>query len=224
MNEAGAVVTSQRNRMIEAGLRLLESEGPAVLRARRIAAEVGASTMAVYTHFDGMPGLVHAIVIEAFHRFDRAMAAMPRTDDPVADLFLIGEAYHSYARAHPQRYRLMFGLAPSTPPADLTPPDAGPAGKAAFGQLVEVVERIRASGRIGAEDPNIVASRIWSLIHGAVLLELAGYLDAEQDVIDSIVQPATADLLAGMGDHRDNLDASIARARRLLAETAPTSE
>ena len=32
------------------------------LSTRKLAAEVGTSTMAVYTHFGGLPGLVHAVV------------------------------------------------------------------------------------------------------------------------------------------------------------------
>ena len=54
--------SSPRERLVEAGTRLLERDGPEALQARKVAAEIGASTMAVYTHFGGMNGLLEAII------------------------------------------------------------------------------------------------------------------------------------------------------------------
>ena len=50
--------SSPRERLVEAGTRLLERDGPEALKARKVAAEIGVSTMAVYTHFGGMNGLL----------------------------------------------------------------------------------------------------------------------------------------------------------------------
>jgi AcrR family transcriptional regulator len=43
--------------------------------ARKVAAEIGASTMAVYTHFGGMNGLLEAIIAASFERFGAALAS-----------------------------------------------------------------------------------------------------------------------------------------------------
>src|SRR5947208_7889177 len=100
----------QRSRMLETAVRLLEDGGPETLQARRLTAEVGTSTQAVYTLFGGMPGLFEALVAEGFGRMARHITAVPETDDPVADFFAQGWAYVDWALAHPQLYRLMFGL------------------------------------------------------------------------------------------------------------------
>jgi AcrR family transcriptional regulator len=95
-----------RERLIEAGIRLLEREGPQALQARKVAEEMGTSTMAVYTHFGSMTGLLDAIAGEAFARFAQALTEGPETDDPVADFFVMGINYRRFSLANPQRYKL----------------------------------------------------------------------------------------------------------------------
>ncbi|MBO0840714.1 MAG: TetR/AcrR family transcriptional regulator, partial [Sciscionella sp.] len=161
-------MTSPRQRLIDAGIRLLEDCGPEALQARKVAAEVGASTMAVYHHFGGMAGLLEQIAREALIRFGQAMKRVPRTDDPVADLMALGMAYRDYALANRQRYRLMFGAtAPGTgrllgrenPVVDTASPTGEPALDSAYEQLVEVVRRSMAAGRIRDDDAIIVAGQ-----------------------------------------------------------------
>jgi AcrR family transcriptional regulator len=73
--------SSPRERLVEAGTRLLERDGPEALKARKVAAEIGASTMAGYTHFGGMNGLLEAIIAASFEWFGAALASAPTTDD-----------------------------------------------------------------------------------------------------------------------------------------------
>jgi AcrR family transcriptional regulator len=113
-----------RGRLIEGGLRLLEREGLSTLSVRKLAAEVGTSTMAVYTHFGGMTGVIDAVADEAFARFTRALTDIEQSDDPVADFFIMGANYRQFALANPQRYQLIFGatspMAVADHRADLT--------------------------------------------------------------------------------------------------------
>ncbi|HEY0806715.1 MAG TPA: helix-turn-helix domain-containing protein, partial [Pseudonocardiaceae bacterium] len=77
------------NALVDAAARLLAEEGPAALSTRRLAAAVGTSTMAVYTHFGGMDDLVRAMVREGFARLHERMARVRATDDPVADVITL---------------------------------------------------------------------------------------------------------------------------------------
>lgn len=206
---------SPRDRLIEAGTRLLESEGPESLQARKVAAEIGASTMAVYTHFGGMNGLLEAIVSAAFERFGAALASAPKTDDPMADFFVMGHAYRQFALASPQRYRLMFGLAA---PQKLHVPEM-PVATATFDQLVTAVERIVATGRIRADDTVDLAGRIWSMIHGVVLLELVGTFEQDGRALTHILSPMTIDMFVGMGDSRESAELSLRRAADAIKKT-----
>src|SRR3954469_24336653 len=89
----------QRERMLEAAVRMLEDAGPEALQARTLTAEIGASTQAVYTLFGGMPGLFEALAAEGFARFARYVEEVPETDDPVADFFTKGAAFCDWAFA-----------------------------------------------------------------------------------------------------------------------------
>ncbi len=104
-----ATVSDTREQLVEGGIRILERDGISALSARKLAAETGTSTMAVYTHFGGMTDVIDAIASEAFARFTRALTEVEQTDDPVADFFVMGVRYREFALANPQRYQLMFG-------------------------------------------------------------------------------------------------------------------
>lgn len=204
-----------REQLIDAGIRLLEQDGPEALNARNLAAEIGASTMAVYTHFGGMAGLYEAIMLEGFVRFGKCLTEVPRTDDEIADLMALGLAYRDYALAYPQRYRLMFGItAPGTGIPighDLTTegtPTVLAEVNATFEELVDTVRRAMTAGRIRQDDEISVAGQVWSMIHGYVLLELAGVFGSEWKGVLEVLGPFTVNLLVGLGDEREAAEAS----------------
>jgi AcrR family transcriptional regulator len=207
-----------RGRLIEAGIRLLEQHGPQALQARKVAAEVGTSTMAVYTHFGGMAGLIDAIAGEAFVRFGRALTEVPQTDDPVADFLAMGIAYRRFALANPQRYQLIFGIGSpgdSTDRTDMTVTGtaiARPDRAVSFEALVTVVRRMTGAGRIRDDGELPIAGRMWSVIHGAVTLELAGFFGREGHGPVQVLAPMMIDLLVGMGDDRDAATQSMTAA------------
>nr|WP_240962965.1 TetR/AcrR family transcriptional regulator [Antrihabitans stalactiti] len=155
--------------MIQAAARLLDEEGPSALSTRRLATEVGMSTMAVYTHFGGMPDLIRAVVQEAFDRFGAHLNAVERSDDPIADLARLAVAYRTNARTNPHLYAVMFAGGH----AENTGEVAG--ALATFQILVDTVTRAIEAGLLRPGDPLIVAGQLWSALHGFTLLELAGF-------------------------------------------------
>ena len=188
-----------RRRLVEAAADLLSEEGPGALSARRLAREAATSTMAVYTHFGGMPALVRAVVAEGFTRlYDRVAQAEPADDgaDPLADLVVAGTAYRAFALAEPHLYLVMFGSA-SLGEYRLTE-DELEVGLAAFGQLVAVVERVMAAGAIRPGDPAAVAGQFWAALHGYVMIELSGLSHVVDDPEAEILQPLLANLLAAL--------------------------
>jgi AcrR family transcriptional regulator len=207
-----------REQLVEAGMRVLERDGMAALSARKLAAETGTSTMAVYTHFGGMTGLIDAIAGETFVRFTAALTEVEQTDDPVADFFVMGVHYREFALANPQRYQMMFGTSADSLDrhhADLTV--TGSASDRAefavsFEALLEVVRRMIGAGRIRDDGASVVAGRLWCLTHGAVLLEIAGFFGHEGHGVTEILAPITVDVLVGMGDDRKRTNQSLTEA------------
>ncbi len=166
---------SVRVALIEAAAQLLASEGLPALSIRRVATTVGCSTMAVYTHFGSKEDLVQEIVREGFARLHAELSAVDHTSDPVADLVNLGDAYRRNALANSHLYRVMFDLNPLALTDPAAHADPGGLGLDAFGALVDAVARCVDAG-VMAGDPSRLALLVWSAVHGAVSLELAGFL------------------------------------------------
>jgi AcrR family transcriptional regulator len=205
----------QRRRLLDAATAAVEASGPEVLRARALAAEVGASTQVLYTLFGGMPGLFEAIVAEGFARFARHVDSVPATDDPVADFFAKGGSYCEWALAHPQLYRLMFGLTGGElrHHAGLEVAVAGavantPQAQAALDVLVGSMARVTQSGRIDSSDPVGPAGQFLSATHGWLLLEIGGAFGPDGGGLE-IIRELGVNLMVGLGDSREAATASM---------------
>jgi AcrR family transcriptional regulator len=211
---------STRDRLVAAALTVLEREGPAAIQARTLAAEIGASTMAVYTHFGGMPKLIEAMMREGLARFAEHTRGVPHTDDPMADLIAGGLAYGEFAMQHPQLYRLLFGLtdlggAHKLPANAATPWDLAE-GVDALSVLVSAVERVIEAARIRPQNPTAAATQILSATHGFVLLAMTGFIDPKrlQDPqgLQQVMVPMAINLMVGLGDTRRRAERSLAAA------------
>lgn len=213
-------VRSVRHEMLHAAVGLLDSDGPDALQTRKVAGAAGTSTMAVYTHFGGMRGLIAAVAEEGLRQFDEAQTVL-RTDDPVADLVVTGAAYRRYAIERPHMYRLMFG---STSAHGIN----APAGNVltltvaeieqhhpSFAHVVRVVRRCMLAGRITAggadDDASVVATaaQFWALIHGFVMLELAGYYGDDGSAVAPVLTAMTSNLLVALGDTAERVAQSV---------------
>jgi AcrR family transcriptional regulator len=197
MSSTGSEEPDVRRRLIEVAADVLGEEGPAALSARRLARDAGTSTMALYTHFGGMPGLVQAVVEEGFRRLYDRVDAVELTDDPIADLAASAAAYRSNALANPHLYSVMFGSA-SLGRYRLHDEELE-VGLAAFGQLVGLIERAMESGGLRRAEPAPVAAQFWTALHGFVVLEIADFYRLIDDPETQVLQPMLGHLLAGLG-------------------------
>ena len=184
-----------RRRLVDSTIGILRAEGVEAVQARRLAAELGTSTKAVYHYVGGMPQLMDAVADEGFQLVDRALDACGRSRDPVKDIARMGLAYRSFALDNPPLFRLMYG----TPRL---------AAGSAVDLVAEAVGRAREAGRITARVTDPVAVELWTLVHGYVSLERAGTLDASVD-LEAVFAPMMVNHLVGLGDERR-------RARRSL--------
>jgi len=209
------IQAEQRRRLVAVTLQRLDERGVEALRARELSAEVGASTQALYTLFGGMPGLIEAAVGEGFVGLAGHVDAVPESDDPVADHLVRGWAYTDWALAHPQLYRVMFGV---TDPAlrhhvavEATLAGAhlaGGDGRTALDVLVRSVEQMIVAERLRPADALPVARQFLSATHGYVLLELAGAIGEPGAGLADMAGLAV-NLLVGLGDTRETAEGSL---------------
>jgi len=205
--------------LVDAAARLLAEEGPAALSTRRLAAAVGTSTMAVYTHFGGMDDLVRAMVREGFARLHDRMARVRVTEDPVADVITLGHAYRDNALDYPHLYSVMLGG--SALGGFALTDDDRQHGRYTLLVLVDAVARAMAAGRFRTEDTQLVAQQMWIALHGLVTLDLGGYLVPPYDA-ETCLDAQLRALMLGAGDEVDAVERSMARARRRRNRTAAT--
>lgn len=161
-----------RTRLLEEASAIVATSGAPALTVRDLASRAGTSPSAVYSLFGSRDDLVRAVGDEAFARFAERLAAVPRTDDPGADLLGLGLAYRENALAGPHFYRVMFGASG----AGLQDGTRGPAtASATFGVLRDAVARVLGADTdtVAAEEP---ALGLWAVVHGLVELELGGLL------------------------------------------------
>lgn len=207
-----------RTALIDVAARLLAEEGPSALSTRRIAADAETSTMAVYTHFGGMSGLVREIVHEGFSRLQNDFSLVKQTDDPVADLCVHGRAYRGNAVANAHLYAAMFG-GESLSGFELTEDDRQH-GRYVLTAIVECVGRCVETGRFRPADPAMVAHHLWFAMHGLVNLELGGYLIDPWGAAECL-ETQLVGLVVGAGDDFDAATGSVAAsAERFAAELA----
>jgi AcrR family transcriptional regulator len=186
--------STPREALLEAAARLLAEKGPDALTTRRLAAEIGASTMAVYTWFGNMPNLMRALYRECFVRFGDHLRAVPTTADCRADLQALSLAYRSFALDNPNFYEIMFGHYARA----FTPDDEDVAlALSTLTILVDGVARCTEEGYLVGEAGGL-ALQMWAAAHGAVSLELAMLPGSPLFASGQVYQAVVSSLFAGM--------------------------
>ncbi|MBI2169242.1 MAG: TetR/AcrR family transcriptional regulator [Actinobacteria bacterium] len=193
--------------LIETAARLVAQEGPDALTTRRLASEVGTSTMALYTHFEGMDDLLRAVRLEWFNRLSNHLAEVPQTADPVADLAAVGWAYFFSAVENEHMFRI-------TVVEPLPDPGVATHATEAFGVLVNSVQRCTDEGRLRPGDATARALQIWMMGNGVLVACTAGFITVD-DAIDHFYEMARS-LLTTFGDDPESAKKSFARGRRRM--------
>lgn len=186
-----------RATLIDAAARLVAEGGPRSLSARLLAREAGTSTMAVYTYFGSMSAIVREIVHDGFARLQRLFNLVEPTDDPVADMALLGRVYRHNAVTNRYVFEVMFGGS-SLAGFALTEADRQH-GRYTLTTVIDCARRCAAAGRFRPEDPVLKAHHMWLGVHGTVLLDLGGYLIPPYDA-SQCFESQLVSLMIGAGD------------------------
>jgi AcrR family transcriptional regulator len=153
--------------------------------------------MGVYNRFGSKTGLVAAVLVRGFDGL--ADAIRVREDaDPAGRLSACGRSYRRFALANPQHYEAMFGSGvDSADRAAAFSEELKGHATAAFGVLVDEVSRAMDAGVLRRDEPREAAQVIWSAVHGAVALELAGVTQVEDP--DAAYERLLVALVSGLG-------------------------
>ena len=155
--------------LVVAALALLEAEGLASLTVRSVASRAEVAPMGVYSRFGNKDGLLEALFVHGFDTLQTAIET-PSDASPVRRLTIGCLGYRQFAIDNPQLYHLMFEQMMLL---ELSP-ESREAAKRSFTTLVDRVQDAMNSGDLTPGDSTEVAQQVWSAMHGAVSLEIAG--------------------------------------------------
>jgi AcrR family transcriptional regulator len=135
---------------------------------RAVAKAVGVTPPSIYRHFADKDELIRVVCAETFQLFDLFVGErVAGIDDPGDQLTERARAYVDFGVRHPEHYRVMFmgkAVGHGEPKAS---------DVSGFGALVDNVQRCMDAGSIAAGDPLVVATGLWTLVHGITSLTVS---------------------------------------------------
>lgn len=162
------------------------------LTVRRVAAEVGTSTRAVYATYGSKEALLVALGRKAYEILDEELRDLPTTTDPVADLIEAGLIFRRFTISHPALFAV--GIQRRDLSARLSPEiQATAAG--VFGQLEQRFQPLEAVGRLTAPSTRSAARTFHALCEGLASLESRSMLPKDKE--ESSWRDALTFLLSG---------------------------
>ncbi|GIF75162.1 TetR/AcrR family transcriptional regulator [Asanoa siamensis] len=151
-----------RERLVRAGVDLLEQEGLAALSLREIARRAGVSHGAPRRYFPTHLELLSAIAREGYGRLGAAVALDP-AGEPRAQLLGLARRYLDFARANPHMFALMFRH-------DLLASGHLGLRGTALPLFATLTDLVRRAGTRSPEPPAVVAGALWANLHGIAQL------------------------------------------------------
>jgi len=150
---------------VEAGVRLVEEEGPDAVTIRGVARMAGVSHTAPLHHFRDRGELLDAVADRGFDLLlERLDASLAPAAGATQALHAYGMAYVDHAVDHPGLFALMFR------------PDAHLQGEAAYRRLIDLTAAAQAAGEMPGDDPDTLCLLLWATVHGLAGLHGFGHL------------------------------------------------
>ncbi len=162
-----------RRAILETASRLLVEKGHQALTMRRIAKEVGCSTMVLYNLFGGKDGVAEGLYLEGFEYLVSQIAQTPAADCPFDFVGALCHTYREVALDKSTHYAIMFQQAiPEYTPSEETKLQA----RQSLDPLVTALQQCIEANILKPQTAEPLSMMLWTAAHGFVSLELAGYL------------------------------------------------
>ncbi|MYM54383.1 TetR/AcrR family transcriptional regulator [Thalassovita mangrovi] len=161
-----------RHLLLDTAKRVVEQSGAAQLSLRSLADEAGVSTAAPYHHFKNKTALLAAVAAATMREFNAYLtSSFDAALSPQERLERLGVAYVTFARDHPELFKLIQW---SDRQAETTDQELAELRKENFGILYAAVADCLP--KASEETRHTACAAAWSLVHGAAVLVLDGRL------------------------------------------------
>jgi AcrR family transcriptional regulator len=184
-----------RRALIDEALATISADGVDRVTLREIGARVGVSRSALYRHFADKRALLTAVATEGFRVLRQQLISAWDEGGRGDDAFrAMGVAYVRFAMANPAHYRVMFGGSVDPQAED---PELAVEAIGAFQALVDALVALQRDAVMRRDDPQLMATYVWSLVHGMAMLGIDGKLRGS-DEVDALMQYAFDRLRTGI--------------------------
>ena len=177
-----------RDAIVNAALTFLDRDGWDALTINALATQLGTKGPSLYNHVDSLEDLRRTVrmrvVGDIIDMLNTVGQGRTRDDAVIA----MASSYRSYAHHHPGRYSAFTRM-----PLGGDDPEFTDATRAAAGPVIAVLSSYGLDG----EDAFHAALEFWSALHGFVLLEMTGVMNAIVDT-DTVFSDMVMRLAAGM--------------------------
>lgn len=172
-------VAQFRDRLCDVAEHLFAQHGAEAVTIRQLAGALGVSTMTPYRYFTDKDAILAAVRTRAFDRHAQALETARNAPgaSPVAKSAAIGAAYVRFALENPEAYKLMFDI---RQPNAADYPDLVRAGERSRATMTAHLHDLAAAGLFDG-DPDYVGHLYWAALHGPIMLQLSGMLNAPLD-------------------------------------------
>jgi len=162
----------QRQRILDAALKIITKEGFAALSMRKLAESIEYSAASIYLYFENREQLAQELSEQGFGELLLLLSAAAAKQKAVEALHAVGAAYVAYGEKNPEMYRLIFMGDSEYMTAAFGKQKEDSAGTKAYQALLDLAIRLQSEG-FGKEAPTVeIAELIWMTLHGIVSLHL----------------------------------------------------
>lgn len=188
--------------LVQTALDMLRSEGLDAITLRELATRLGTSRSAIYRHFKGKEELLKAVILAGFELLNEAIEPhFNNREKPLLERFhAMGISYITFATENPNLYRLLFGADMSREREEICVEERPELHKMmhrealtvetedepgdSFRKLVAIIIEAQEQQLFKKEDPVLVATAIWSLLHGLSSLAIDGHLSVCNNILE----------------------------------------
>ena len=190
------VAKDMRERIADAALAILESEGAQAVSMRRIAQDVGVTPMAIYHHYDNREALLQALVYREIDEITARVARRALPEGQPGDFIAAADTFVAYALERPHMFDYIYS---AQRPRPVRYPEDFHAGKsAALSALHDQVAAAMARGELRQSDSWEVALQFWAHAHGYLTLYRSGWFTLDETAFRALYRRAVARLLEGL--------------------------
>jgi AcrR family transcriptional regulator len=177
-----------REELIDAGIKLLDADGYEKFSLRNVAKACGVSHTAPYRHFKSKEELLSGIAAKIDRQFNdslkAAVAAHP--DNTAAQIDEMGYTYISFFLKNPVYLRLAF-LSDFDKSVFLDSGSCCPMKETVFYKTIRRYAAEKQQENSEADiDTDILALKLWGLVHGITVLLVHGDFQYDGDIMDLV--------------------------------------